>query len=89
MYAIRSYYAKTFLAEAFWILSGEQKIDTLNKFTKIWNMFAINGEIKNSYGHRLRSGFDRDQLVEGVNMLKMDNSNRQCYISYWDPRVVV
>ena len=83
----RRMFPVTALAELCWTLSGERKLDWLQKYTKMWNDFANeNNEIEAAYGYRWRFMFGRDQLLNGVNALKKDPSDRQIFISAWDNR---
>jgi len=52
----------------------------------IWKPFADKaGEVSNAYGYRWRSFFGRDQVGRAVEQLQSNPSDRQCYISAWDP----
>ena len=57
----------------------------LEKAPKLWSKFVQDGEIKAAYGYRWRERFGRDQLQAAIETLREDPSDRQCYISAWDP----
>lgn len=81
----RKIYPITAFAELCWTLSGEKKIDWLQKYTKMWDKFANNrNEIEAAYGYRWRYMFNRDQIKELILTLSNDPSNRQCFVSAWD-----
>jgi len=70
--------------ELAWTLSGEKKIEWISKYTKMWDLFAEDGEIKAAYGYRWRRGFGRDQLFTAIEALKEDPSDRQIVVMAWD-----
>jgi thymidylate synthase len=83
---LRDIKSKVFVAEMIWYLSGSKNPNWLQKYTKIWNAFADeDGQVSSSYGYRWRYHFGRDQLLEAVNLLKKDPTNRQAIIVTWDP----
>lgn len=81
----RKMFPVTAFAELCWTLSGVRKLDWLQKHTKMWDDFANeNNEVEAAYGYRWRHMFGRDQLLDGINALKKDPSDRQIFISAWD-----
>ena len=81
----RKMFPVTAFAELCWTLSGERKLDWLQQHTKMWDDFKNdNNEIEAAYGYRWRKMFGRDQLIQGIEALKKDPSNRQIFISAWD-----
>ncbi|AJD82805.1 thymidylate synthase [Achromobacter xylosoxidans] len=96
MIDLRRTYIKTAAAEAAWFLQGTQDTSWIKKHCRIWEKFEepvgfeLDGQthmmgVKNAYGYRYRNHFGRDQLLDAVNALHMDPTNRQIYISAWDP----
>jgi thymidylate synthase len=84
---VRKSFPKTAAAELAWFLSGETSIAWLQQYTKIWNDFAIEGEISTAYGYRWRKAFGVDQIFNIITRLKIDPSSRQQLLLSWDPRV--
>lgn len=74
----------------------------LGKAPKLWSKFLEDEEVtedrgngpvtftkkvlKTAYGYRWRHAFGRDQLELAVQELKTNPTNRQLFISAWDPR---
>lgn len=74
----------------------------LGKAPKLWSKFLEDEEVtedrgngpvtftkkvlKTAYGYRWRHAFGRDQLELAVHELKTNPTNRQLFISAWDPR---
>lgn len=81
----RRIYPKTAAAELAWSLLGDKSVDFISAYSKIWDKFAINGEIEAAYGYRWRKHFNRDQIKEAIELLKQDPSTRQAVIMAWDP----
>lgn len=81
----RKMFPVTAFAELCWTLSGDKKLDWLQQHTKMWDNFANeNNEVEAAYGYRWRHMFGRDQLLQGLEALKNDPTDRQIYISAWD-----
>lgn len=81
----RKMFPVTAFAELCWTLSGEKKLDWLQQHTKMWDEFKNeDNEIEAAYGYRWRKMFGRDQLLQGIEALKRDPSDRQVFISAWD-----
>lgn len=89
----RRVYPSTAAAELAWQLSGTRSLAWLIKHCAIWTKFADivtdDGEpgLSTAYGYRWRHAFGRDQIAETLNALSEDSTNRQIYISAWDPAV--
>ena len=82
----RTVWPRVAAAETAWQILGTQSPEFINKFApKIWSKFVEDGIIKTAYGHRWRHQFGRDQLSLAVAALKTDKTNRQIFISAWDP----
>ena len=74
----------------------------LGKAPKLWSKFLEDEEVthdrgngpitftkkvlKTAYGYRWRHAFGRDQLALAIHELKTNPTNRQLFISAWDPR---
>ena len=84
---LRKTHPRTAAAEVAWFLTGATNNSWLEeRDVHIWKGFAEkNGIVKNAYGYRWRSHFDRDQIGRAVETLQHNPSDRQCYISAWDP----
>ena len=81
----RKMFPVTAFAELCWTLSGEKKLNWLQQYTKMWDEFKNeDNEIEAAYGYRWRRMFGRDQLLQGIEALKNDPSDRQIFISAWD-----
>jgi thymidylate synthase len=73
-------------AEVAWQFMGtKDPAFILKKAPKLWQHFVEDGELKTAYGYRWRSHFDRDQLALAIKQLANNPTNRQLYISAWDP----
>ena len=73
-------------AENAWQILGTDDTKFISKHWKIWDKFADdNGRVEAAYGHRWKTHFGRDQLRSALSALKSDPSNRQVFISAWDP----
>lgn len=72
-------------AELAWMLMGTQDVAWLSRHTSIWDKFAEDGIVPAAYGWRWRKTFGRDQIRDAMDTLTNDPSNRQVYISTWDP----
>lgn len=74
-------------AEVAWQTQGTKDPEFILKYApKLWSKFIEDGELKTAYGHRWHSHFDRDQIQLAIKALKEDPTNRQVYVSNWDPK---
>lgn len=95
----RKLFPKSAAAEVAWFLMGTQDATFIRKHAPLWDKFieplakqgdlfdgdgAVEG-IKAAYGYRWRRHFGRDQLIEGVNALSADPSDRRVVVVAWDP----
>lgn len=82
----RRYWPRVAAAEVAWQFMGTKSPDfILAKAPKIWQDFVEDGELKTAYGYRWRKHFGRDQLAMAVEQLRDNPTNRQLFISAWDP----
>lgn len=82
----RRYWPRVAAAETAWQFLGTQSPDwILKKAPKLWSNFVENGKLKTAYGYRWRKHFGRDQLQLAIDELRDNPTNRQIYISAWDP----
>lgn len=82
----RQVYPKSAAAELAWALMGAQDITWLQKHTVMWDKFTnARNEIDCAYGWRWQTAFGRNQLLDAINALKADPSDRQIVIQTWDP----
>ena len=72
-------------AELAWVLMGTEDISWLQKHTKIWDKFAVDGKVDGAYGQRWRNEFGRDQLAGAIDVLRREPSSRQIMVSAWHP----
>lgn len=84
---LRKTHPRTAAAEIAWFLRGSKDSKWLDeREVRIWNDFADkDGTVANAYGYRWRSHFGRDQVGKAVETLQRNPSDRQCYVSAWDP----
>jgi len=82
----RRYFPRVAAAEVAWQLMGTREPDFILKHApKLWEKFVEDGELATAYGYRWRKHFGRDQLGMAVQQLRDNPTNRQLYISAWDP----
>lgn len=82
----RRYYPRVAAAEVAWQFLGTKNPEFIMKYApKMWSKFIEDDELKAAYGYRWRSHFGRDQLASAINALRKDSTNRQVFISAWDP----
>ena len=83
----RRYFPRVAAAETAWQFMGTQDPSfILQHAPKIWQDFVeADGKIRCAYGYRWRSHFGRDQVEMALRALAEDPSNRQVYVSTWDP----
>lgn len=73
-------------AEVAWQFMGTQDPEFIvRKAPKLWSNFVEDGKLKTAYGYRWRKHFGRDQLAMALDQLKNNPTNRQLFISAWDP----
>jgi thymidylate synthase len=83
----RRYYPHIAAAETAWQFMGTKDPKfILSKAPKLWSKFVEDGELKTAYGWRWREAFERDQIGRAVSQLKANPTNRQLFVSAWDPR---
>lgn len=85
----------SFIPEQMWFLSGSNKVEWLNRHTKIWDSFAeSDGTVTSAYGHRWRHyesdsrsyGVSQiDQLETVLDKLRNDPSSRHGVVLMWQP----
>lgn len=83
----RKFYPRVAAAELAWQLQGTKSADLIMKYApKMWGKFVDrDGEVEAAYGYRWSKHFGRDQLQCAIDALREDSTNRQIYISAWDP----
>ena len=75
-----------FCSEVVWMVTGEKDLSFMQQFTRIWDDFAEeDNTMAAAYGYRWRHHFGRDQLLELVETLRLDPTNRQGVVVMWDP----
>jgi len=73
-------------AEVAWQTQGTKDPEFILKYApKLWSKFIEDGELKSAYGYRWHKNFNRDQIKLAIEALIEDPTNRQVYISNWDP----
>lgn len=89
----RKLFPKSAAAEVAWFLMGTRDVAFIRKYAPLWDKFVepiwekgqtFDG-IAAAYGYRWRTHFGRDQLIEAVNALSADPSDRRCVVVAWDP----
>ena len=82
----RKYFPRVAAAETAWQFLGTQDPDWILKVApKLWSNFVEDGKLKTAYGYRWREHFGRDQLALAIEELANNPTNRQLYVSAWDP----
>jgi len=82
----RRYWPKVAAAEVAWQFMGTKSPDFIMKHApKIWGDFIENGELRTAYGYRWMKHFGRDQIEMALRQLKENPTNRQLYVTAWDP----
>ena len=83
---VRKTYPATAAAEVAWFIQGTKDPEFISRYAPIWDKFKEeDGTIEAAYGPRWRSHFGRDQLVDAIETLAKDPTDRRCWISTWDP----
>lgn len=77
------------IAEAVWMLAGDNMAGPLNKYVKDFgDRFAeADGTLFGAYGYRWRKHFDQDQLLDVVSKLRENHEDRRVVITMWDPEM--
>lgn len=82
----RAYWPHIAAAEVAWQFMGTKDPSFIvEKAPKIWSDFVEEGELKTAYGYRWRKHFGRDQIALVVEELASNPTNRQLFVSAWDP----
>jgi thymidylate synthase len=82
----RRYWPKVAAAEVAWQFMGTKSPDFIMKHApKIWGDFIENGELRTAYGYRWMKHFGRDQIEMALDQLRNNPTNRQLYVTAWDP----
>ncbi len=82
----RRYWPRVAAAETAWQFMGTQDPEwIISKAPKVWSDFVEDGKLKAAYGYRWRKHFGRDQLAMAIYELSGNPTNRQLFISAWDP----
>jgi len=81
---------KYLIAELVWYLKGDNRVDFIGKYAKMWNTLTDDGKTVNSaYGHMIQKRYGFDQLEYVINLLKKDKYSRQAIIHFKTPTDVV
>lgn len=73
------------LMETIWMLAGERDVRWLLQFNSQYGQYAEDNHIQHgAYGHRWRSLFLRDQILDAVQELRKPG-NRRVVIGMWHP----
>lgn len=84
----RRFFPHIAAAEVAWQFMGTtDPTFILHHAPRMWEKFVEDGELKTAYGHRWRRHFGRDQLSLAMDELIENPTNRQLYISAWDPAI--
>lgn len=82
----RRYFPHIAATEVAWQFMGTKDPSWIVKHApKLWSKFVEDGELKAAYGYRWKHHFGRDQLGLMIQALRDDPTNRQLFISSWDP----
>lgn len=74
------------LMEAIWMFAGGRKVDWLLQFNSKFGQYAEDdGNMHGAYGHRWRSAFGHDQILEVISILRKDPKSRRAVIQMWCP----
>ena len=84
---LRKTFPKSAAAEVAWFIQGTQDVEFIRGYAPLWDKFveADGRTVEAAYGYRWQHHFGRNQLLEAVQALKEDSSNRRVYVSAWDP----
>lgn len=73
-------------AECLWMMAGRRDAKWLMQFNQRMAEFAeASGDIHGAYGHRWRTHFGFDQILEVCELLKKDPDTRRAVIGMWSP----
>ena len=83
----RKTFPKSAAAEVAWFLQGTQDVEFIRGYAPLWDKFteADGRTVEAAYGYRWQHHFGRNQLLDAVQALAEDSSNRRVYVSAWDP----
>ncbi|OCH58394.1 thymidylate synthase [Aliivibrio fischeri] len=74
------------IAEAAWIIGGQNSLKQLNYYLKSYDDFSDDGvSLNGAYGFRLRKHFGCDQLQIAINQLKKSPNSRRCVLNMYEP----
>ncbi len=74
------------LMESVWMLAGRADVEFLSLFNSTIKQYSDDGVYFNAaYGHRMRSHFCQDQLIDAIAILEKDRNSRQVIIQLWSP----
>lgn len=91
LFGNRKYFLGIAAAEVAWQLLGTKDAKFIMQYApKLWGKFLAPTDlpidyVETAYGYRWRKQFGRDQLMLAIDALKNDPTNRQCWVSAWDP----
>lgn len=101
--SLRNIRVINFVAEQCWFLSGSDDVQELSRYTKIWDVFAMDDfSVTSAYGKRWRYHFEDpeyasdtvdqidvvvDQIDVVLKKLKKDPSDRHAVVMAWDPSI--
>ena len=72
--------------EGLWMLDGRNDVDSIAHYVKRMGKFSDdNTTLHGAYGHRWRTLFGRDQLLEVINRLSTFPEDRRVVLTMWDP----
>jgi hypothetical protein len=73
------------LIESIWMLAGRNDVESIGYYAKQLLEYTDDGVTLNgAYGHRWRTYFGYDQLLEVVNEIRRNQGSRRCVISMWN-----
>lgn len=93
----RAYFPRVAAAEVAWQFLGTQDPSFILEYApKMWSKFVESEKVdddprnnrrvlKTAYGYRWKKHFGRDQLAMACDQLMNNPTNRQLYLSAWDP----
>jgi thymidylate synthase len=74
------------VVESAWVLSGNNKLEELEKIISGYGQFSDDGSILNgAYGYRMRNFFEIDQLEELIKLLINNPNTRRAVITLYAP----
>lgn len=83
----RRFHIKSVAAEVAWFFQGTRDVTWLRKYAPFWDKFVEDDgtTVDAAYGYRWRHQFGRDQLLQSLDALEANSSDRRVFISNWDP----